>query len=69
MKPILIGKEVELEDNLPYPSAAVQAEFTLTQKAHNTDSLQKVVATIEESLRVTWQGACSKSAKKITGKA
>lgn len=65
MKPILIGKEVELEDNLPYPSAAVQAEFTLTQKAHNTDSLQKVVATIEESLRVTWQAHAQKAQKKL----
>jgi murein DD-endopeptidase MepM/ murein hydrolase activator NlpD len=65
MKPILIGKEVELIDNLPYPSAAVQAEFTLTQKSHNTDSLQKVVETIEENLRITWQAHAQKSQKKL----
>jgi murein DD-endopeptidase MepM/ murein hydrolase activator NlpD len=61
----LIGKEVELIDNLPYPSAAVQAEFTLTQKSHNTDSLQKVVETIEENLRITWQAHAQKSQKKL----
>lgn len=55
IKPILLGKEVELVNNLPYPSAAVQAEFALAQKVHNTDSLQKVIANIEESLKNTWQ--------------
>jgi murein DD-endopeptidase MepM/ murein hydrolase activator NlpD len=68
MKPLLIGKEVELIDNLPYPSAAVQAEFTLTQKSHNTDSLQKVVETIEESLRTTWQSHAQKEEQKLQDK-